>query len=289
MSNIKLCLTAVLCAALVFAGAHSLARAETVPAVPVGAVAEEELPAEKKPLTPPVLAAGPVVVELFSSQACVFCPRADRLLADLAQQAHVIALACHVDYFDVRVGSLARRFCTDRQNWYMRTLRAGPNYTPQMVVQGRNDVVGYDIPAVIDALRRVAGDIPPAIAIAYQGRPGQYALTLPQGRDVEEGARFRLWLMLYDRAHELIVAEGRNKGQKMRYVNIVSDIQDLGVWSGGAEDMMAVEIARKAEQRGFAVIAQDEKTGRIAAAGRYHFGQEKGADAVQGPVRTLND
>lgn len=245
------------------------------PAVPVAPVMAEAV------ATPAiVLAEGPVVIELFSSQACVFCPRADRLLADLAQQAHVIALACHVDYFDVREGALSHPFCTARQNWYMRALRAGPNYTPQMVVQGRHDVLGYDIPAVTEALQKAAQEIPPAIAIAYSGAADRYRLTLP---GTGEDRSYRLWLMAYDRPADVVVSEGRNKGQRMQYVNVVSALQDLGVWNARELDEMEIEFTRKDSQKGFAVLAQDEKTGAIGAAGRYLFGQAKSAE------RSLND
>lgn len=236
-------------------------------AAPVAPVTEEALPADAL-----VLSDGPVVIELFSSQACVFCPRADRLLIDLARQEHVIALACHVDYFDVRTGSLSQPFCSERQSWYMRTLHAGPNYTPQMVVQGVHDVVGYDIPDLTDALRLAATSIPPDIAISYDAAAKRYNLTLPaRGED----RNFRLTLFVYDDDREVIVSEGRNKGQKMKYVSIVSALQDLGVWNALQEDAMQIEVTRKAQQQGFVVLAQDEKTGEIGAAGRYVFGAEK--------------
>jgi hypothetical protein len=258
------------------------AQSQTVPAVPVGAVVEEKLPADAL-----VLSEGPVVIELFSSQACVFCPRADRLLADLAQQVHVIALACHVDYFDVRTGALSKPFCSERQNWYMRALHGGPNYTPQMVVQGRHDVIGYEIPAVTGALRKAAHDIPPAVGIDFTGTAGRYRVTLPALR---KDQNFKLWLMVYDKPHDLIVSEGRNKGQKMSYVNIVSAMQDLGEWNALESDTMEVEVKRGVDQRGFAILAQDAKTGEIGAAGRYLFGQQKARnDAVAAPVPALND
>ena len=236
-------------------------------AAPVAAVTEEALPADAL-----VLSQGPVVIELFSSQACVFCPRADRLLLDLARQEHVIALACHVDYFDVRTGSLSQAFCSERQSWYMRTLHAGPNYTPQMVVQGVHDVVGYEIPDLTDALRLAATAVPPEIAISYDAAAKRYNLALPARK---EDRNFRLTLFVYDDDRDVIVSEGRNKGQKMKYVGIVSALQDLGVWNAMADDAMQIEVVRKDKQQGFVVLAQDEKTGEIGAAGKYVFGAEK--------------
>lgn len=241
-------------------------------AAPVAPVTEEALPADAL-----VLSQGPVVIELFSSQACVFCPRADRLLLDMARQEQVIALACHVDYFDVRTGSLAQPFCSVRQDWYMRTLHAGPNYTPQMVVQGVHDVVGYDIPDLTDALRLAAGNVPPAISISYDAAAKRYNIALPaRGED----RNYRLTLFVYDKDRDVIVSEGRNKGQKMKYVGIVSALEDLGTWNAKDADEMQITVERKDGQQGFVVLAQDEKTGEIGAAGKYVFGAQKAALAV---------
>ena len=59
--------------------------------VPAGFSAAEE-PRQSPPLA---------VVELFTSQGCTSCPPADALLADLAQAGDVVALAYHVDYWDL--------------------------------------------------------------------------------------------------------------------------------------------------------------------------------------------
>ena len=58
---------------------------------------------------------------------------------------------------------------------------------------------------------------------------------------------------------------------------IVSALQDLGVWNAMQDDAMQIEVARKDRQQGFVILAQDEKTGEIGAAGRYVFGAEKTA------------
>lgn len=272
------------------AGAKEAALKEAVPAVPA-VPAPETAPAETVPAQALDLSRGPVVIELFSSQACIFCPRADRLFADLARQPHVIALACHVDYFDVRTGALSKPFCSDRQSWYLRALRGGPNYTPQMVVQGVHDVIGYEIPNITDALRMAAAVVPPEITISYDAPSKRYRVALPAppkpaGDEATETTAkaadisYRLTLLAYDEDHDITVAEGRNRGQKMKYVGIVSDLKDLGAWDGRQADTMEIEVERKAGQKGFVILAQDAKTGAIGAAGRYVFGAQAAAPAA---------
>ena len=86
----------------------------------------------------------PVVVELFTSQGCSSCPPADALLAELADEDGVIALALHVDYWDYLgwQDSFASPAFTARQRAYAKKARSRTIYTPQMIVQGEDRLVG---------------------------------------------------------------------------------------------------------------------------------------------------
>src|SRR5690606_17792104 len=123
-------------------------------------------------------------------------------------------LACHVDYFDVETGSLAKPFCSQRQDYYQAKLRGGPNYTPQMIVNGRHDVVGYRIGEVSQTVREAAADgiTPLAIALAENGR--EYIVTLPE---ISGGKKLEIWVALQDKPHDITIAEGGNKGQRVVY------------------------------------------------------------------------
>ncbi|MEM6588846.1 MAG: DUF1223 domain-containing protein, partial [Pseudomonadota bacterium] len=98
----------------------------------------------------------PVLVELFTSQGCSSCPPADAFLHELAERENVIALAMHVDYWDY-IGwkdSFAQPDFTARQRAYARLGNRKMVYTPQMVINGADHVIGSnpkDTNRVIDA------------------------------------------------------------------------------------------------------------------------------------------
>src|SRR5579859_2803882 len=110
----------------------------------------------------------PVVVELFTSEGCSSCPPADALLSELARsRPDVLPLAFHITYWD-RLGwpdPFALRAATDRQRDYAGTLGLDSIYTPQMVVDGRRDVIGSDRGSVLAALHQAAAAAPPPVPL----------------------------------------------------------------------------------------------------------------------------
>ena len=261
---INRCLTALLLSLLLLAAPAAAQEDITEPVAPAPPAVESppSAPAQAEKISAP---GGTVVIELFSSQACVFCPQADRLFADLVTQPGVIGLACHVDYFDVKQGALSKPFCTERQSRYMDLLHAGPNYTPQMVMQGAIDVVGYKMKDVIAGLEKAGGAGTAALEIKPAGGGG-FQVVLPDG----VAGRGSVYLALFDKPHDLIVAEGRNKGQRMIYYNIVSAVEEPGPWPEGQAAMtVAPKLAKS--HKGFAVLVQDPVSGKILAAGKHEI------------------
>ena len=91
-----------------------------------------------------------VVVELYTSQGCSSCPPADKLLAELASRKDVLPLALHVDYWDY-IGwadVFADPAYTKRQRAYARVAGSRSIYTPQMIVGGKDHVIGFKPMAV---------------------------------------------------------------------------------------------------------------------------------------------
>lgn len=89
------------------------------------------------------------VIELFTSQGCSSCPAADRLLSETIRQAKadgqaVYALSFHVDYWD-RLGwrdPFSGHQYTERQRRYAQLFKLQTVYTPQAVLNGKQEFVG---------------------------------------------------------------------------------------------------------------------------------------------------
>jgi hypothetical protein len=238
-----------------------------LPGFPVRA---QDAPAAAPPKTQHTVSNTPgglVVLELFSSQACVFCPKADSLFGDFMLVDNVIGFACHVDYFDVQEGSLAKSFCTQRQSYYQSVLHGGPNYTPQLIINGSHDVVGYRLGDISQTIRKVAasdGVMP--IKIDRTENDNVFDVTMPSVGTIEKP--LEIWVALQDKPHDVTIKEGGNRGEHAVYKNIASALESYGAWEGKAETIR-MDLKLTDQHQGFILLAQDQATGRILAAGQY--------------------
>src|SRR5215470_8423741 len=161
----------------------------------------------------------PVVVELFTSEGCSSCPPADALLGELAQRPDVVPLAFHVDYWDY-IGwkdPYASAANTQRQHDYAAALRLHMVYTPQMVVDGRTDVVGSERGDVEAAIGKAAAQ--PKLAVAIEKGDAGYRAVIPAASSAPAGGPATVWLALFDTVQETRVARGENGGRTLKEFN----------------------------------------------------------------------
>ncbi|MGR3321751.1 MAG: DUF1223 domain-containing protein [Pseudooceanicola sp.] len=207
---------------------------------------------------------GPVVVELFTSQGCSSCPPADAFLATLAPRDDVIALALHVDYWDY-IGwkdVFASPVYTKRQKAYAHFAGRRAVYTPQMVVQGKEDVVGTRPMDVSDLIRRHQAR-PPSVDLDVE-RNGQ-EISIRAEALQEIGSDMLVQLVRYQPKARLDILRGENKGRTLVYTNIVKEWHVIGDWNGRAP------LSLKARIRGddpVVVLVQRKGPGQIEAAAR---------------------
>src|SRR5271170_6710451 len=100
-----------------------------------------------------------VLIELFTSEGCSDCPPADELLQQVsghktAEGQLIVGISEHVSYWN-GLGwkdPFSADLYTNRQNDYGTRFGLGSVYTPQMVVNGREQFVGSDGRALQAAL-----------------------------------------------------------------------------------------------------------------------------------------
>ena len=208
---------------------------------------------------------GPVVVELFTSQGCSACPSADRMLGKLAEHEDVLPLALHVDYWDY-IGwedVFADPAHTKRQKAYAHAAGERMIYTPQMVVQGAERVVGTRPAALLEAIA------------AHSERAGPVALEVAR-----EGSRLRVEARAADATFEppltvqlvrflphrsVAVTHGENAGHTLDHANVVTSWKAVGSWDGRAPLSLALEVPGDEPA---AVLLQEPGPGAILAAAK---------------------
>jgi hypothetical protein len=207
----------------------------------------------------PAASAGPVAVELFTSQGCSSCPPADAFLSDLARsRPDVLALAFHVTYWNGLgwLDPFSLEAATSRQRRYARLLSTDV-YTPQMVVDGVVDVVGSNRPAALAAITAAVGRRSgPAFGIAV--RDNEAVITIGDGNGAGD-----ILLLGYDRMHRSLVGRGENAGRTLTEANIVRSLAAVGAW-GGAASTIAVPVP----QGEICCALLQAADGRILAAAR---------------------
>lgn len=175
----------------------------------------------------------PVLVELFTSQGCSSCPPADQILGDLQKRDDVVALSFSVDYWDY-IGwrdTLATRDNTLRQQAYEKSLPSHRVYTPQMVVDGVQDVVGNQRQDVVNVInRRVAESRGKRVPISIKQVGDEVQVRIGAGPAPHHSAT--VWLAHTLSSRTVNIAKGENSGRVIVYHNIVRGFAAVGKWSG---------------------------------------------------------
>ena len=218
----------------------------------------------------PVPGQRPVVVELFTSQACYSCPPAEAFLGELAERRDVIALEFHVDYWNDLVYGSAGQWkdpfsdpaYSQRQRLYAQHLESSRVYTPQMVIAGTHDAVGSRRRAVLNAIALAQSAGPHPLTVKVESRRDRSLRVFLDG-DLPAGGT--VWLARFKRAKVTDVVAGENKGKTLANHNIVTELRAIGDWSGRAS---SIELAKPglAADEGCAILVQNADLGPFLGA-----------------------
>lgn len=210
----------------------------------------------------------PVLLELFTSQACYSCPSAEALLRELALRPDVITLEYHVDYWNELVYGLAGRWkdpysspqFTARQRDYNNALRGSSKvYTPQIIINGAVETVGSRKKEITTAVKSAKDS---GLRLTAWLKDDNM-LQIETGSALPQDTR--LVLARYLKRAETDVASGENKGKNLVSYNVVTALSHIN----DAQDengFINREITPLKEDEHCAVFAQDKKSMQIRAA-----------------------
>ena len=211
-------------------------------------------------------ARGPIVIELFTSQACSSCPPAHELLDELAARPDIIALGLHVNYWDYlgwrdMFGSPAN---TRRQRIYAEASDTRIVYTPQMVIDGAVSVVGSRREDVLQELALAAAHPKPARLVVQ--RDGAWLdIKVDVAGEVAPETRLEVTLFVFEPPMHVRPSRGENSGRRILHRNSVRDWHVLGEWSGAPVRWRA---PAPQDAEGVAVVAQMPGGGPIMGAAK---------------------
>lgn len=181
-------------------------------------------------------ASAPVVVELYTSEGCSSCPPADRWLSTLKGRTDVVALSFHVDYWD-RLGwkdRFSSPAYSQRQSQLLRTSGARYAYTPQVVVDGRDQprwpglsLTASTAPATVQALLQRDGAGYRAELRALHGAPARIA---------------GFWALSED-GHASAVKAGENRGARLSHDFVVREYLPIAAWEPGDSASLRLQFS----------------------------------------------
>lgn len=262
----------------------STSSSRLIPALALGALALAAFLMLRSTSTSPAptLAAAPpaagsiAVVELFTSQGCSSCPPADRLLSAIAAEpalaGKVVPLAYHVDYWDY-IGWTDPFSSADwsaRQKQYAQAYNTNRIYTPQVVVNGTEEMTGSEERKVRAAIAKALAEKPAVdLDLTVEKTPGglrakvtaSHAEALPRDADV--------LVALVENGLVTKVGRGENGGRTLKNDAVVRRLQRamvLGAAPGGhgtGSVDLPVGEATAGRKLGVAAFVQDPKTRAI--------------------------
>lgn len=203
----------------------------------------------------------PVVIELYTSQGCSSCPPADKYLSEIAKRDNVIALSLHVDYWDYMGWKdvFASPKHSKRQRLYAKVNRQRTVFTPAMIIQGKDIVVGSRKRNVEPRLKAHSGNAGPA-NISLERAGNTIKISIQPTRKARASV---VQLVRFEPTHTVAIKRGENRGRTINYTNVVEAWDVVGKWSGEGAKTYSVKVKSGGS---YAVILQERNLGPILAA-----------------------
>ena len=178
---------------------------------------------------------GFAVVELFTSEGCSSCPSAEAALADIHNEykQHVYVMEFHVDYWNY-IGwkdVFSNSEYTKRQQQYASIFELGSTYTPQAIVNGKDELVGSDRGKLHSLInenlqKKPLNTIGLNTSVNGNNVSVKYSVTDTKGQVLN--------IALVQKQAETNVRKGENSGRKLKHINIVRELKTVDAKEQGS-------------------------------------------------------
>lgn len=213
---------------------------------------------------------GFALIELYTSEGCSSCPPADRLVAKIAKEygnREVYVLAYHVDYWN-HLGwrdVFSSPAYSQRQRTYATYLKLDGVYTPQAIVNGRNEFVGSDEGKMRSAIQQGMSRSSSVDLSLSNYRVNGHTASLQY--HASGGTQHNtLMLAVIEKQATTQVKAGENDGRTLPHINIVQKLQAISLKNDAGNAEISLPNGFNSKDWGITGFIQNSRTGEIMAA-----------------------
>ena len=213
------------------------------------------------------------IVELYTSEGCSSCPRADDFITGLGQtfdhNFHAVPLAFHVDYWD-RLGWIdpySKPEFTARQHEIGAMNKQRSIYTPEIVVSGKETSGGTNVVESIKQYNKQESVVTIRLDLDVADSDKLEAVFTVDNRAI--GSDAVAYIAIYENDIVRNIAGGENKGRVLTHNFVVRYWSDpLRVATGITNKMLALSLGAEwaQENLGLAVVVLNRDTGKTLQA-----------------------
>ena len=207
------------------------------------------------------------VVELFTSEGCWSCPPADELIAKLEKDnlnKKLYIMAFHVDYWDHQgwKDRFSKAKFTERQRKYASWMKLSTLYTPQLIINGKVEMIGSETSRVLSGIH----------SAMLENHPGHLAVKINKSEvnhvqvsytSTSLSQHSTILMALVQKQASSQVAAGENAGKYLSHVQIVRELQSSML---KAKDSFSFELPEANQDYEIIVFEQNQKSGEIVDA-----------------------
>ncbi|WP_426791520.1 DUF1223 domain-containing protein [Sphingobacterium sp. WOUb80] len=204
------------------------------------------------------------VVELFTSEGCWSCPPADELIAKLQkdnQNKKLFIMAFHVDYWDHQgwKDRFSKAEFTERQRQYASWMKLHTLYTPQLVINGKTEMVGSETSKVLSGIQSaIQENHPENLAIKIDRNEARHVQVSYSSSSLSRHSTI-LMVLVQKQASSQVTA-GENAGKSLSHVQIVRQLQRRIL---KAKDSFSFNLPDADKDYEIIVFEQNQQSGEI--------------------------